>query len=124
VSLGGRDALRDTATLEIVSLPLNVNEAYALREIETLEIVSQQLIINHARRSPRSTNVKHMPQGTQAQSDTSTQARNFNLARHQMAEDRLQDAPIAVIIDFNMTVEAHDHIEFGNRSIRFRHAHT
>jgi hypothetical protein len=46
VSLGGHNALRETATLEVVSFSFgNVKGAYAWRETATLEVVSQQLNI-------------------------------------------------------------------------------
>ncbi|GIM46460.1 hypothetical protein DNHGIG_20090 [Collibacillus ludicampi] len=43
--MGGRNALRETATLEVVSLPYGLEGVYALRVIATLKVVSQHLII-------------------------------------------------------------------------------
>ncbi|WP_282198386.1 hypothetical protein [Collibacillus ludicampi] len=43
--MSGRNALRETVTLEVVSLPFGRKRVYALRVIATLKVVSQHLMM-------------------------------------------------------------------------------
>ena len=84
-------ALQRRGEWKVVPLPINRLDGICFARNSDFGGRLATLIIFRARRPPRSMSAKHMPQRTQVQSDTSTQALIFNVGEEEGADSRVRD---------------------------------